>query len=162
MKIPITNGVGKPFNISGNNFLGGDGSGHPRGGNNRPPWDQNLRSYAIRLTWLWIGPTWNLWYPPWYPIQPPIVLNIFPSRKSLPYPVYTTQMDPDAHVWVFCKAIHANGEKHDANIINLFYFMLCDGISKWGDNFMKAHPVCKFEELEVAFYNHYQKVQTNE
>jgi len=37
MNIPISNGVGKPFSISGNNFLGGDGSGHPRGGNNRPP-----------------------------------------------------------------------------------------------------------------------------
>jgi hypothetical protein len=27
---------------------------------------------------------------------------------------------------------------------------------------MQAHPVCKFKELEVAFYKNYQKVQIDE
>jgi hypothetical protein len=32
------------------------------------------------------------------------------------------------HVQVFWKAIHANGEKNDANIVNLSYFILRDAI----------------------------------
>jgi len=61
-------------------------------------------------------------------------------------------MNIDAHVHVFRKAIQANGEKYDVNIVNLFCFTLHDPISKKGENFMKAHPICKFEELEVAIY----------
>jgi hypothetical protein len=60
-------------------------------------------------------------------------------------------MDPNVHVHVFCKAIQANGKKNDVDIINLFCFTLHDAIFKWGDNFMKAHLVCRFEKLEVVF-----------
>jgi len=38
-----------------------------------------------------------------------------------------------------------------------FCFTLCDAISEWGENFMIAHPVYKFEELEVTNSKHYQK-----
>ncbi len=67
-------------------------------------------------------------------------------------------MDPNVHVRVFCKAIQANGEKKYVDIINLFYFTFCDAISKWGENFMKAHLVCKFEKLEVTICKCYQKI----
>jgi hypothetical protein len=36
-------------------------------------------------------------------------------------------------------------------------FTLCDAISEWGENFMIAHPIYKFEELEVTNSKHYQK-----
>jgi hypothetical protein len=71
-------------------------------------------------------------------------------------------MDFDAHVQVFHKAIQVNGEKNDANIINLFCLTLHNAISKWGFFFMKAHLVFIFEKLEVAFCKCYQKIQTNE
>jgi hypothetical protein len=63
---------------------------------------------------------------------------------------------------MFCKAIQANGEKNDVDIINLFCFTLRDAISELGENFMKAHLVCKFEELEAAFCKPNQKVQMDE
>jgi hypothetical protein len=40
-------------------------------------------------------------------------------RKSLLYPIYKEGTDLDAHVWVFQKAIHANGDKDNVNIKNL-------------------------------------------
>ncbi len=73
------------------------------------------------------------------------------NRKSLPYPIYNAGIDPDAHVRVFCKAIQANGENNDVNIITLFCFTFRNTISKWGENFMKARPICKFEKLKATF-----------
>jgi hypothetical protein len=63
---------------------------------------------------------------------------------------------------MFHNVIQVNKEKTNANIVNLFYFTLCDSIFEWGENFMRPHLVCKFEKLEVAFYNHYRKVQKDE
>jgi hypothetical protein len=71
-------------------------------------------------------------------------------------------MDLDVHVRIFHKAIHANGEKNDVDIINLFCFTICNAIFVWGENFMKAHPICRFEALEVTFCKCSRKVQTNE
>jgi hypothetical protein len=71
--------------------------------------------------------------------------------KSLPYLIYTIGINLDAHVRVFQKAIQANDEKNDADIVNLFYFTLRDAISKWGENFMQSHQRCYFVELEIAF-----------
>jgi hypothetical protein len=68
----------------------------------------------------------------------------------------------DVHVHVFCKTIQANGEKNDVDIINIFCFTLCDAISKWGENFMRAHLICRFEKLETKFCKHYRKVQIDE
>jgi hypothetical protein len=52
---------------------------------------------------------------------------------------------------MFQKAIQANGEKQDTNIMDLFCFTLKDVILEWGKNFMQSHPSCTFLELEVAF-----------
>jgi hypothetical protein len=51
-------------------------------------------------------------------------------------------MNFNANVRVFCKAIQANGEKNDVDIINIFCFTLHNAISEWGEIFMKAHLVC--------------------
>jgi hypothetical protein len=93
---------------------------------------------------------------------PPLTPNPPSSRKSLPYPIYTAWMIPNALVWVFRKAIHVNREKNEVDIINLFFVTLCNAISKWGENFMRTHQVCKFEELEAAFRKCYKIIQMDE
>ncbi len=67
-------------------------------------------------------------------------------------------MDPDVHVRIFCKATQANEEKNDVDIVDLFCFTFCDAISEWGENFMKAHPICRFEKLEATICKCYQKI----
>jgi hypothetical protein len=42
----------------------------------------------------------------------------------------------NTHVQVFQKTIHANGEKHDVDIMNLFCFTLRDANLEWGKKFM--------------------------
>jgi hypothetical protein len=64
-------------------------------------------------------------------------------------------MNLNAHVQVFCKAIQANGNKNDVDIVNLLFFTFCNAVFEWGENFMRAHLVCKFEKLEAAFYKCY-------
>jgi hypothetical protein len=54
----------------------------------------------------------------------------------LPYPIYSIGTYPDAHGQVFQKAIQANGEKWDVDIMNLFCFTLRDVISEWGKKIM--------------------------
>jgi hypothetical protein len=58
--------------------------------------------------------------------------------------------NPNAHIRVFKKAIKANGETMEANIINLFGFSLKDNISKWGENYIQDHPNCNFG---LSLYN---------
>jgi hypothetical protein len=65
-------------------------------------------------------------------------------------------IDPDAHIRVFKKAIRANEETMEDDIINLINFILQDYISKWGKNFAQDHPNCTFEELEQAFCKHFR------
>jgi hypothetical protein len=62
----------------------------------------------------------------------------------------------------FCKAIKTNGEKNDVNIVNLICFTLHNAILEWGENFMRAHPICRFKEIEVMFYKHYCKILMDE
>jgi hypothetical protein len=57
-------------------------------------------------------------------------------------------INPDAHIRVFKKAIKANGEIVKVDIINLFSLVFKDNISKRGENFVQNHPNCTFEELE--------------
>lgn len=52
--------------------------------------------------------------------------NVPTPRKLLPYPIYTTNTNLDTCVTVFQKAIQANGEKHDLNIVNLFWFYILE------------------------------------
>jgi hypothetical protein len=39
----------------------------------------------------------------------------------------------------------------EANIINLFGFILKDNIFEWDENYVQDHPNYTFEELEQAF-----------
>ncbi len=64
-------------------------------------------------------------------------------------------IDLDAHIKIFKKAIRANGETMEANIINLFGFILWNNILKWGKNFVQDHPNCIFNELKQAFCKHF-------
>jgi hypothetical protein len=72
-------------------------------------------------------------------------------QKSLSYPIYKAGTNLDAHVRVFRKAINANGEKDDANIINLFCFTLHDTILEWGDNFFCGVGKCFLETIKKSF-----------
>jgi len=63
---------------------------------------------------------------------------------------------------LFRKTIYANGEKWDANIMNLFCFTLRNVILEWGKKFMQSHLGCTFVELETAFCKHYRTIQNDE
>jgi septin family protein len=62
---------------------------------------------------------------------------------------------------MFKKAIKANGETMEANIINLFCFTFKDNIFKWGEIFVQNHPNCTFEELEQAFYKQFKTMKSS-
>jgi hypothetical protein len=68
-----------------------------------------------------------MFIPPWY--QQPILESITKlPYKKLQYPTYVKDTNPDAHIGVFKKAIKANGETMEVNIINLFGFNFRDNI----------------------------------
>ncbi len=46
-------------------------------------------------------------------------------RKLLFYPIYIVNTNFKVHVRVFQKTIQANGEKHNLNIVNSHYYILC-------------------------------------
>ncbi len=50
------------------------------------------------------------------------------SYKKLQYPIYIKDINPNVHIRIFRKAIKINGEIVEANIINLFGFILKDNI----------------------------------
>jgi hypothetical protein len=101
--------------------------------------------------------------PPWH--QPILIqsepTSKLPSRK-LQYPIYVKVTDPNARIRVFKKAIKANGEIVEVDIINLFGFTLHDNISEWGENFIQDHPNYTFDELEQAFCKHFWIVKNDE
>jgi hypothetical protein len=82
--------------------------------------------------------------------------------KKLQYPTYVKDIDPDAHIKVFKKAIKTNGETMEANIINIFGFILRDNIFEWGENYVQDHPNCTFEELEQVFCKRFRIVKNDE
>jgi hypothetical protein len=49
---------------------------------------------------------------------------------------------------VFKKAIKANGEMMEVDIIHLFRFTFKDSIFEWGESYVQDHPKCIFEKLE--------------
>jgi len=81
---------------------------------------------------------------------------------KLQYPTYVKDTDLDVHIRVFKKAIKANGETMEANIINLFGFILKDNISGWGENYVQNHPNCTFQKLEQTFCKRFKMVKNNE
>jgi hypothetical protein len=76
------------------------------------------------------------------------------------HPIYNVRNDLDAHVQVLQKAIEANGERNDLNIVNIFCFTLRDAILEWAEIFMQSHLKCTFAKLEATFCKRYWKVQT--
>ncbi len=99
--VPISNNGGGPFGRGGKRPPGGGNSDPLGSGDSGTLGNQNPRPYIEGLTRPWIGPTWNPWYLSWYLVQFIITPNPSPSRKSLPYPIYTTRMDPNAHTYIF-------------------------------------------------------------
>jgi len=103
--------------------------------------------------------------PPCY--QPAIMQHVSKLVTKLPYKklqyaTYVKDIDLDAHIKVFNKAIKANGEIVKVDIINMFSFTLKDSISKWGGNYVQDHPRCTFEELEQTFCKRFKVVKNNE
>jgi hypothetical protein len=95
-----------------------------------------------------------MFIPPW--CQPPIVQLVAKLTTKLPYkklryPTYVIDIDSNAHIKVFKKAIKTNGETMESNIINLFGFILMNNIFEWGENYVQDHPNYSSEELKQAF-----------
>jgi hypothetical protein len=105
---------------------GGDSPG-------KPPFNPHVRSFE------WLTPNLYMFIAPWY--QPPVMQPIEEPTTKLPYrklqyPIYVIDINPHVHIRVFKKAIKANGEVVEFDIINLFGFTLRDSISKWGENYI--------------------------
>ncbi len=79
---------------------------------------------------------------------------------KLQYPTYVKDTNLDAHMQVLKKAIKANGELMEVNIINMFTFK--DSIFEWGKNYVQDHPNCTFEELEQPFMKWFKIVKSDE
>jgi hypothetical protein len=74
-----------------------------------------------------------------------------PTRKQLPYSTYVKDANMDVHIQMFKKAIKANGEIINLDIINLFEFTL-KVISLSGNFFiLQNHPHYTFINLEQFF-----------
>jgi hypothetical protein len=101
------------------------------------------------------------WYQPHITQPLPEPITKLPYRK-LQYPTYVKDIDPNAHIKVFLKAIKANGETLEVDIINLFGFTLRDNISQRGENYVQDHPNCVFEELEQTFYKRFRTMKNDE
>ncbi len=106
-----------------------------------------------------------MFIPPWY--QQPIVQFVLEptiklSYKKLQYPTYVKNTNLNAHIKVFKKAIKANGETMEVDLINLVGFTLQNNILEWGENFVQDHSNCTFEKLEQTFYKHFQIVKNDE
>jgi hypothetical protein len=82
---------------------------------------------------------WNLWYPPWYLVPTTLTPNVPTPRKSLPYPIYTRNTDFDICLRVFQKAIQANGEKHDLNMVKFFLVLHFEIRSQSGARISCSH-----------------------
>ncbi len=82
--------------------------------------------------------------------------------QKFQYPSYVKDINLDDHIKVFKKVIRVNGETMKVDIINLFGFTLHNNILKWGENFIQDHPNCTFDELEQAFYKHFQTMKNDE
>jgi hypothetical protein len=65
-----------------------------------------------------------------------------------------------AHIRVFNKAIQANGETMEVDIINLFGFTLRASIFEWGENYETIQTTF-FEELEQAFCKRFKTVKND-
>jgi hypothetical protein len=113
--------------------------------------------------WLTLDPSMSI--PSWY--QPHVVQLVSKATTKLPYrklqcPTYVKDIDPDAHIIVFKKAIKTNGEMVEVDIMNMFGFTFKDSISEWGENYVQGHPNYIFEELEQAFCKRSRTIKNDE
>ncbi len=101
---------------NGGSLGGGSLDQDPLGG---PPLDAYVWFYG----WPTLDP--RMFMPPWYPL---VAIWSKPTNKlwyrKFQYPTYMKDIDRDAHIIIFKKVIKANGETMEANIINLFGFIL--------------------------------------
>jgi hypothetical protein len=140
----------------GDSLGGSSPRGNPPGG---PPFNPHVQSFE------WLTPDPRIFIPPWYQ---PHVVQLVPKPitklpyKKLQYPTYVKNIDPNVHIKVLKKAIKANGETMEVDIINLFGFTLKDNISKRGENSIQNHPNCTFEKLEQAFWKQFKIVKNDE
>ncbi len=109
------------------------GNIHGRDPLEEPPFNPPIGSFG------WPTPNPCMFTPSWY--QPLVVQLVLEPTTKLPYrklqyPTYVKDTDPDTHIRVFKKAIKANGETMEANIINLFGFTLRDSIFEWCENYV--------------------------
>jgi hypothetical protein len=72
-----------------------------------------------------VEPDSKMFMPPWYPS---VEVQFEPTSKlpyeKLQYPTYVKDIDLHAHIKVFKKTIKVDGEIMEANIMNLFGFIL--------------------------------------
>ncbi len=81
---------------------------------------------------------------------------------KLQYPIYVKDTYPNAHIKIFKKAIKANGETMEADIINQFGFTFRDNIFKWGENYVQDHPNYIFEKLEHVICKQFRTLKNDE
>jgi hypothetical protein len=138
-------------------FLNGSSFGEKLPG--KPPFNPHVTSFG------WLTPNLCMFIPPWY--QPHVVQPISEPATNRPYnklhyQTYVKDIDPNAHIRIFKKAIKANSETMEVDIINLFGFTLKDNIYEWGENYVQDHSNCTFKELEQAFCKQFKIVKNNE
>ena len=73
------------------------------------------------------------------------------QRKAVSYQMYEDDSDPDAHIIAFKRAIQANGETEEGEVINLFGTTLKKRPQKWHDKFLRTAPLSSWPELKAAF-----------
>ncbi len=98
----------------GDSPRGSSPKGDPLG---EPPFNPHVGSFR------WLTLDLHMFIPPWY--QPPVVQLVSKLATELPYkklqyPTYVKDTDPNVHIIVFKKAIKANDEIVEFDIINLF------------------------------------------
>jgi len=86
--------------LGGRGLIGSDNGPHDNGGGLLGG-GGSPKGRSVPTTRSWMRSSWN----PWYPIPTTIVPKATPTKRSLPYPIYTFRMNLHAHAKVFRKAI---------------------------------------------------------
>jgi hypothetical protein len=72
---------------------------------------------------------------------------------KLQYPTYVKDTNSNAHIKVFKKAIKANGETMEVDIINMFGFTLKNNIFEWVKTLFKAIQIVLLKSWSKHFVN---------
>jgi hypothetical protein len=71
--------------------------------------------------------------------------------KKLKYPTYVKDIDLDAHIEMFKKAIKANGKIMEVDIINLIHFTFKDNIFAWEKTLFKTIQIAHLKSWNKHF-----------